>query len=317
MKLSRRHFIAGLSASAAAFATRDVSAVAEPLYPPTDLSVFRRPITPAPAEIRFGYHAITWGDDNIRAIREIAELGFRGIQLRTNIFKDVGKDPARLRDLLAQYKLQFVALSSGGVQTATDANEEVRKHVDHARFVRDAGGLYLQVTDAARPPKGAPTAEDFKRLGRLLTEIGRRTADLGIPLGYHNHMHSLGEAPDEVDRILDSADPRYVKLELDVAHYHQGGGDPVRAIKRYRDRLLFFHIKDVEPTGPDGRRDYRFVELGRGRVDLPGVFAAMREVNFRGWAIIELDAVPDKSRTPRDSALISKRYVEERLGIKV
>ncbi|MFH3651508.1 hypothetical protein WAH63_20605, partial [Acinetobacter baumannii] len=90
-------------------------------YPPTDLSVFRRPITPAPAEIRFGYHAITWGDDNMRAIREIAELGFRGIQLRTNIFKDVGKDPARLRDLLAQHKLQFVALSSGGVQTATDA----------------------------------------------------------------------------------------------------------------------------------------------------------------------------------------------------
>ena len=314
MKLSRRHFIAGLSASALAFTARHASA--EPLYPPTDLSVFRRPIKPAPSEIRFGYHAITWGDDNMRAIREISELGFRGIQLRTNILKDVGKDPARLRDLLAQYNLQFVALSSGGVQTASATDEEVRKHVDNARFVRDAGGLYLQVTDEARP-KDKPTAEDFKRLGRLLTEIGRRTADLGIPLGYHNHMHSLGEAPDEVERILENADPRYVKFELDVAHYHQGGGDPAQAIKRYHDRLLFFHIKDVEQTGPDARRAYRFVELGRGRVNLPGVFAAMREINFRGWAIIELDAVPDKSRTPRASALISKRYVEERLGLKV
>jgi inosose dehydratase len=110
-----------------------------------------------------------------------------------------------------------------------------------------------------------------------------------------------------------------VKLELDIAHYQQGGGDPVRAIRQYRDRLLFLHIKDVEDlTTSDSRgRAYRFVELGRGRVDLPAVFAALREVKFSDWAIIELDAVPDKSRTPKECAEISVKYLEENLKLKV
>jgi hypothetical protein len=33
--------------------------------------------------------------------------------------------------------------------------------------------------------------------------------------------------------------------------------------------------------------------------------------------VIELDSVPDKSRTPKESAQISKKYVEEKLGLKV
>ncbi len=153
----------------------------------------------------------------------------------------------------------------------------------------------------------------------MLTEIGKRAADLGVLLGYHNHMGSMGERPEEVDRILEAADPRYVKLELDVAHYFQGGGDPAKAIEKYSDRLLFLHIKDVErmPDREDGKSSYRFVELGRGKVDLPGVFDALRRVNFRGWLIVELDDVPDGARTPKESAAISKKYLEEKLGVTV
>ena len=105
-----------------------------------------------------------------------------------------------------------------------------------------------------------------------------------------------------------------VRLELDVAHYTQGGGDPVKAIDRYHDRLLFLHLKDVETVPPapgtDPARSYRFVELGRGRVDLPGVFAALKKARFKGWAVVELDAVPDKARTPKESGQISKSYLE-------
>ena len=66
----------------------------------------------------------------------------------------------------------------------------------------------------------------------------------------------------------------------------------------------------------DPMRSYRFVELGRGTVDLKGVFAALNEVKFRGWAIVELDAVPDKARTPKESAMIARTYLEQ-LGFTV
>ena len=319
---SRREFLLGIGAVAAATAASAVPGealwAAEPLYPPMDLSYFDTPISAAPAEMHIGYASITWGGKDRQAIQDIADLGFRGIQVRANVIKDFAS-AAELRELLEKYKLKMVALSSGGVRIdpAFEA-EEIAKHTAHAKFVRDAGGLYLQVTDD-RPKDRAITAADYKRLGGLLTEIGKRTADLGISLGYHNHMGSLGERPEEVDRILEAADPRYAKLELDVAHYFQGGGDPAKAIEKYGDRLLFLHIKDVErmPDRADGKPSYRFVELGRGKVDLPAVFDALRRVNFRGWLIVELDDVPDAARTPKESAAISKKYLEEKLGVTV
>ena len=319
-RLPRREFLGGMAALAAASCVPFESLHARDLlYPPMDLSRFDTPIPPAPGEIHFGYAAITWGGNDRQAIDDIAALGFRGIQLRSNCIEEFGGSPAAVRDLLEQHKLAFVALSSGGINIDPAVeSEEIAKHTAHAKFVHDAGGLYLQVTDD-RPKNRAITSADYKRLGQLLTELWKRTADLGISLGYHNHMGSLGERPEAVDQILEAADPRYAKLELDIAHYFQGGGDPVKAIEKYSDRLLFLHIKDVEPLpgGVDPRNSYRFVELGRGKVDLPAVFNAIHKVNFRGWAIVELDGVPDKTRTPKESGAISKKYLEEKLGMTI
>jgi inosose dehydratase len=310
--ISRRAFVAGMSATAALAASpaAAIDALFEaPLYPAMDLSYFDTPIAPAPADIRLGYASITWGGKDLDAIADIAAAGYPGIQLRSNIVPDYETRPRALADELAKRQLTFVALSSGGVviDPASEA-QEIATHVGHAKFLQACGGLYLQCTDTR--PKRTLAPADYQRLGRLLTEIGKRTADVGIALGYHNHMGTIGERPDELDWILDAADPRYVKLELDIAHYQQGGGDPVKAVRKYADRLLFLHIKDVEDK-PGGAGGYRFVELGRGRVDVKGVFAAMRDVRFRGWAVVELDAVPDKARTPKESALINRKYLKD------
>jgi inosose dehydratase len=321
-RASRREFLVGAGVLAAGTAVLPGSAKAllapEPLYQPMDLSYFDTPISPAPSVIHLGYASITWNGNDRQAIEDIAALGFPGIQLRSNILKEFS-GPSEVRELLEKNHLKMVALSSGGVSIDPAVeSEEIAKHTANAKYVHDVGGLYLQVTD--QRPKGREVIPaDHKRLGQLLTEIGKRTADLGIPLGYHNHMGSLGERPEEVDRIMEASDPRYAKLELDVAHYFQGGGDPVKAIQKYHDRLLFLHLKDVEPrpgddAKTDAKRSYRFVELGRGRVNLPAVFDSLHKFNFRGWAVVELDAVPDKARTPKESAEISKKYLQERLG---
>lgn len=267
-------------------------------------------------DIKIGYAAITWGGDDDRAIEDIAALGFPGIQLRSNVLAKYGTKPAALRDLLARHRLTFVALSSGNV--SIDPAQEatmIQEHVAHARFLRDAGGMYLQLIDER--PRGRPIeSADYTRLGRLLTEIGKRTADLGIPSAYHHHAGSLGEKPDEIERVLEASDPKYVRLLLDIAHYQVGGGDPVAAVRRYADRILFLHIKDVRIPAPNGGpRTFQFVELGRGQVDLPAVFRALRDVHFRGWGIVELDSVPDHARTPKESAEMSERYLRQ-IGVR-
>jgi inosose dehydratase len=271
------------------------------------------PAFAAPGDIRFGYAAITWQGQDRQAIDDVAAVGYRGIQLRTSTLPEFGDKPAALKALLVERNLTMVAFSSGGVRIDPEFEaEDLAIHTKHARFVRAVGGLYLQLTDTR--PKRTLVPADYQRLGRLMTEIGKRTADIGIPVAYHNHMNAIGERPEEVDWVLNATDPRYVKVLLDVAHYHQGGGDPVQAIKKYADRILLLHIKDVVSPLPgatgDPMRSFKWVELGAGEVNLKGVFAALQDIKFKGWAIVELDAVPDKAKTPKEYAVVAKDYLK-------
>lgn len=341
---SRRKFLSGASAVATAAALRGVAgtalssifggvsgaelpasqqqrgATAGPLYPPVDLSYFDKRISPLPGAIRFGYASITWSGNDKQAIEDISALGFPGIQFRANTATDFGDKPAELKALLAQHHLKFVALSSGNLSIDNPESDEMALHTKNAAFVKSVGGSYLQVICSL--PKGrTPVPADYKEMGRRLTELGKRIIDMNVQLGMHNHMNSLTERPEQTDWVMEAVDPHFAKLELDIAHFVQGGGDPVKAIEKYSDRMLFMHIKDVEELRAPGAAGtgpaYRFVELGRGRVDLPAVFDALKRVKYRGWAVVELDAVPDKSRTPMECAQISKTYIEEKLGYKI
>jgi inosose dehydratase len=297
---TRRTFLAGLSAATA---------------------VATLPSFAAPGRagnIRFGYAAITWGNEERQAIDDISAVGYPGVQFRAIAVAEF--KPAELKELLAQHKLTFVALSSGEVSLDDPEADQIAKHVANAQFVKDSGGLYLQILDQLKSYPRSATLEECKRLGRLLTELGKRTADIGIPLGYHNHLNTLSESPANLDLIFENSDPKYLKLELDTAHLVAGGGDPAKAIEKYHDRLLFLHLKDIHDIPadtPKARYPFEFVELGRGRVDLPAVFAALDKVKFHGWAIVELDRVPDQSRTPKESAIISKTYLEQKIGVTV
>jgi len=235
------------------------------------------------------------------------------VQLRAGdgLLDRFGDKPAALRELLAAKRLAFPVFSSGNLSIDPAREQEmVDLHTKHAKFVSAAGGRYLQVIDER--PKRAVVADDYKRLGRLLTEVSKRVRDAGATLVYHHHMNSTGEKPQEVAAVLDAADHRVVRLLFDTAHYQQGGGDPVAAIRQYRELIEVLHLKEVRdrPGGSDG---YQFVELGRGRVDFKAVFAALNEINFKGWGIVELDRVPDPGRTPKESAEINRRYLVETL----
>ena len=312
--IPRRGFLGALGALAAGAVFPTTALLSrELLYPPMDLSHFDTPLTPAPSEIQFGYASITWGGNDRQAIEDIAAVGFHGIQLRSNSIAEFG-NPAAVRDALNHHELKFVALSSGDLLSdSANARKSIAEHTAHAKFLHDAGGLYLQILDQ-RPKGRMAIPDDYKQLGKALTELGRRTADLGIPLGYHNHMGSLAERPEELDQVMSASDPRYVKLELDIAHYFQGGGDPAKAIQKFSDRLLFLHIKDVEQVS---KSVYRFVELGHGLVDVPAVFEALNKINFRGWAVVELDEIPPNVHSPKEAAAANKEYLHERLGFTV
>lgn len=267
-------------------------------------------------DIKFGYSAITWGGNDAAAIKDISSLGFRGIQLRSNAYTTDEAKITEIKKMLADAKLELMMFSSGNADINTGKDEEtIKTHVDHAKFVKTLGGKFIQLTNGSRPKDRAPSEAELVTYGKLLTAIGKQTKAIGVETTYHNHMGQLGQTPEEVDTILKTTDPAFVSFELDTAHYQQGGGDPVAAIKKYKNRLKALHIKDVinKPT-PTNSQGYQFVELGQGRVDFPAVFKALDEVGFKGSAVIELDGVPDKAKTPIQCATISKDYLNKILN---
>jgi inosose dehydratase len=269
--------------------------------------------------IQFGYTAMTWGNEEKRAIEDISAIGFAGIQFRINATSEF--KPDELRAILRQHKLTIVALSSGEIAIDPAMERDmIVKHAANAKFVRDSGGLYLQVLDQLKPYPRTVAAEECKALGQLLTTLGKATADLGIPLVYHNHMNTISEHPANLAMVMGASDPKYVKLLLDTAHAVAGGGNAAEEIRKYRDRLGFVHLKDfvdIPLDAPGAKYPFKFVELGRGRVDLPAVLTALDQIKFRGWAVVELDRVPEQSKTPAQSATISRNYLEDKFGVKL
>ena len=265
--------------------------------------------------ISFGYAAITWGDQNSKvAISEIAAAGYPGIQLRSGSMKDF-PSPEALKAELAKAKLTFACFSGGSPSAdATKRQAEVDKFLVGAKFAKAAGALTVQATSPRRPGTPEELNEQLKSFAATLDVIGKQTAAIGLPLAFHPHMDQLGQNPEDVEIILKNTDPRYVKLLLDIGHWAAAGADPVKAVKDHAKRLHMLHIKDVKDG--EGGKKFEFVELGQGKVDFPGVFAALKTAGYKGWAVVELDRVP-AGRAAKDAAIANKAFLEKTLALKV
>ena len=269
--------------------------------------------TQTATRIRPGCAAITWGGNDEQAIDDVSEVGFKGIQLRATAFDKWGTRPEALKELLAKRGLTLAVLSSGNLKyRPADRGAQIDLHLSHAKFVRDAGGLMLQVIDE-KPGDRPVTADDYKALADMLRRLGQRTAEIGVPLVYHHHMNSTGERPEAIEAILQDIPGASVGLLFDIAHYQQGGGNPVAFIRRYGKAIKVVHLKDVRPI--DAAPGYQWVELGRGRVDVKGCVAALKDIGFEGWAICELDRVVDPSGSPKTSAIANRDFVVKQLGL--
>lgn len=260
---------------------------------------------------KMGYSAITWSGNDLVAIKDIAALGYKGIQLRANTYPIFKDKPEDLKQTIASAKLELAMFSSGNVGITNDTTKDIETHLNHAKFIKALGGHSLQITNNSRPKDRLPTKEELIKYAKNMSAVAKVVIEeTGIQPTYHNHMSQLGETPEEVEIIVNEMDTKYLKLLLDVAHYHQGGGVPADAVLKYKSIIYATHIKDTRPD-TENKSGYRFVELGQGKVDFPAIFKNLNKIGFKGWNIVELDAVPVKGRTALECGQISKTYLEK------
>ncbi len=120
----------------------------------------------------------------------------------------------------------------------------------------------------------------------LLPLIEKKVKETGISLAIHNHGPGDRFYPTPADAYhrIKNLDGR-LGLCLDIGHAARAGVDPAEATRKFSDRLLDVHIKDVSAVSREGQT----VEIGRGVVDIKSFLKAITAINYRGTLAFEFE----------------------------
>jgi inosose dehydratase len=264
-------------------------------------------------------------------LAEMAQAGYDGAEANVNM----GLSPQQVRDIWKRHRLGwgpgYLGLSDAmdPRQRAKDM-EQARRHV---AFSKELGLTELFVAAASPPQRralaghvgtqNATPTEYIRQLADQLNEIGQMTLRDGIRICFHNHVGSVIETRDEIDRLLAMVDPTVVFLGADIGHLVWGGGEAVGFCKDYGQRFIALDVKDIDPkvlaegvaqgwTYDEFAAKGIFAELGEGMIDFPAMFQVLREKRFRGWLRVEIDVT--RKPTALQSALICREYLRK-LGV--
>jgi inosose dehydratase len=120
----------------------------------------------------------------------------------------------------------------------------------------------------------------------LLLLAEEKVKEYNIMLAIHNHGPNDEKypSPESIYERVKDMDSR-VGLCLDVGHTMRLGINPVEEMKKYSDRILDIHLKDVSEASAEGNT----IEIGRGVIDIPELLNTIIKNNYKGVAALEFE----------------------------
>lgn len=284
--------------------------------------------------IPIGCGQITWrGVAEAEILADIAAAGYAGAPAGPS--KD--RTPAETAALYASYGLRpapgyFAAdfwkagqeaeiLERARVFAAASAELGLTEmYVATGGFDKDvmaSGRTRAAASGHVKPEDGLSDA-DFGQFCTTLNRVGEISLAEGVKSCFHNHVGSVIETGEEMDRLLAATDPDVVFLGPDTGHLAWAGADVLDFFRRYADRIKTAHVKDInEAVRQEGvAKGWNYgtfsahgiwAEVGHGVIDFPAVFEILANADFDGWIIVETDVTQLSS--PRESAQVSRAYL--------
>jgi inosose dehydratase len=262
---------------------------------------------------------------------QIAETGYVGMELGP--WGYLPTDPEVARPELAKRNLKMLSafVPVNFVDESTHAAGEAHA-LRVGKLLADLGAVCIVLADnngsvpelvqqAGRRHGSALSRDQWDVYAKGVNRVARAVYDqLGLKVVFHHHCAGYVETMEEVRNLLSRADQELVGLCLDTGHWHYAGGDAVKCVREYGERVRYLHLKDCDPGIRElaiaERMDYFaavaagvFCELGRGNVDFPTLIDEMEALGYDGWAIVEQDILTDDLEAPRQSARRNREYL--------
>ncbi|MDQ0857612.1 sugar phosphate isomerase/epimerase [Bacillus sp. V2I10] len=151
---------------------------------------------------------------------------------------------------------------------------------------------------------------------RIYETMQKACEELGIyakSMGAYFAIETGPEPSERLKAFLDSLCTNGVSVNFDPANMVMvTGDDPIEGVKLLKDYIVHTHVKDGERLKPVDSRDvygfmgyggstdhekiaemvtsgeyFRELPLGKGKVNFPKYFAALNEINYKGYLTIE------------------------------
>ena len=231
-----------------------------------------------------------------QAMQEIGAAGYTGVELFDgNLVQYAGRE-AELRELMQRAGVQLVGVYSGANFIYEEIlDDELAKIEIGAQLAAQFGAEHLVVGGGALRARGAQ-ADDYRRLGAGLERVVAIAERAGLVPSFHPHLGTIVENPAQIAQTFAHTGINFCP---DTAHLYAAGGDPAELIRTYAQRIRLVHLKDYQGG--------QFLPLGQGEMDIGGILAALRAIDYNGWFGVELDGY---AGSPSAGARISKQYLE-------
>jgi inosose dehydratase len=290
---------------------------------------------------RPGFAPITWNNEDLRnelgppvpyqtVLDEITSLGYCATELGDGF----PRDPRVLQSALAARGLSLPSAWCG-LRLFDVAPEEDLAHVRSVcALLPSVGATFVNLADQGTPERKASagratdgegpqlSAREWDQLADRVRQAASLAHTHGLLPLFHQHAGTWVETRADLEELLSRVPADELKLVWDVGHAVYGGMDPIEVVRAHSERIAYIHLKDVdgavlealrrERLGfEDGIRRRVFTELGRGLLDVPALLAALGDIGYDGWLMVEQDST---WLAPADSARASREYLRS-LGI--
>lgn len=249
-----------------------------------------------------------------------------GIQLYT-VRDDMERDPAGTLEKLAAMGYKYVEhagyadgkfygysvpdfkrllnnnglkMESGHTWDSLQWNKETNDFTDvWKRTVEDAAAVGMKYLISPGVDESlCKKMDDFKYFIGLFNKTGELCRKSGIHFGFHNESYEFNHRLDGTliyDLILQNTDKNLVMQQIDIGNMYEPGGRAMHYLKKYSDRFLMMHVKDVmkrKTPGPDGNV-YKNTTLGNGVIPVKEIANYARKTGTQ-YFIIEQEDYQDK-----------------------
>ena len=294
-------------------------------------------------KVKLGIAPIAWTNDDLpdlggentfeQCVSEMALAGFTG----SEVGNKYPKDPDILKKALELRGIEICNQWFSGFLLTKPFEEVEKEFRAQLAFLKTMGAGIIGVSEQSHSVQGMQDTPIFGHkyvmndaewdiFCKGLNRLGKIAADeYGICLTYHHHMGTVVQDEDEVERMMEETDAKYVSLLFDTGHFKYCGADPLKMVQKYAGRIKHVHLKDIRPevvekvkkedlSFLEGVRQGTFTIPGDGCIDFEPIFRVLEENGYEGYMVVEAEQDPARAN-PLEYAIRARKYISEKTGL--